>query len=68
MTQTIQPRSLPMLGESNKSLTEDDINRLHSVYNKLNNLSEGLTRISYAKNNFYNALSILINVLENKLP
>jgi len=68
MTNTVQPRSLPMSVETGKDLaeninvtnvTEDDICLLLSVYNSLNNLSNALTKMDNVQNKFFEKLTTL---------
>ena len=65
MTNTVQPRSLPMSVETGKDLakiinvTEDDICLLLSMCDSLNNLSNALTKMDNVQNKFFEKLTTL---------
>ena len=69
MTHTIQPRSLPMSGETGKDLTrnegqtEDGNNLLLPVLDSLNKLSMALNRLDNIQNNLCEKLSNLDDVI-----
>jgi len=71
MTQTVQPRSLPKLGETNKKLTGDkgeieyDMSLLLSVCEGLNNLSMSLSRLNNIQNKLYKKLTRLEHIIHN---
>jgi len=71
MTNTVQPRSLPMPAETGKDLaesinvTEDDICILLSMCESLNNLSTALTKMDNVQIRLFEKLTMLERLVQD---